>query len=165
MSDFPRGIFLTTITRTGTVEVALPPEQALELFTAKGETLWVPGWAPTYIEPPSGEPVEGGVWLTEDRAADGSAVPVIWRVQRFDRVALVAEYLRVVPGDRVVVVRIACAPWLEGGAVRTRATVSYAVTPISPAGERWLAAFDDAAYARMMGEWTRLLAAYLATRG
>ena len=62
---------MTTITRSGLVEVALPPEQALELFTAKGETLWVPGWAPLYIEPPSGEPVEGGLWLTTDTNADG----------------------------------------------------------------------------------------------
>lgn len=150
--------------RTGTVEVALPPAEALELFTARGETLWVPGWAPTYIDPPDGEPVEGGVWLTTDRNADGSTTEVIWRVQRFDRTALVAEYLRLVPGNRVVVVSIECAPWLKAGAVHTRAIVSYRVTPLSPAGEAWLAAFDDAAYSKMMGEWTRLLAAYLATR-
>jgi hypothetical protein len=153
-----------TVTRTGVVEVALPPDQALELFTARGESLWVPGWSPTYIEPTSGEPVAGGIWLTDDRNADGSSTQVIWRVQRFDRVALCAEYLRVVPGDRVVVVRIECAPWLKGGAVHTRATVSYTVTPISPVGERWLAAFDDAAYSKMMDEWTRLLAAYLERR-
>lgn len=150
-----------TVVRTGLVEVALPPEQALELFTARGETRWVPGWAPTYIDPPSGEPVVGGIWLTEDRGPDGRATQVIWRVERFDRSALVAEYLRVVPEDRVVVVTVECAPWLRGGAVHTRATVSYRVTPISPAGEAWLAAFDDAAYSRMMGEWSRLLAAHL----
>ena len=155
---------MSTVTRTGTVKVALTPEQAFELFTAPGETLWVPGWAPTYVEPADGRPVEGGIWLTEDRDADGGTTQVIWRVQRFDRSALVAEYLRVVPGNRVVVVTIGCAPWLAGGAVHTRATVTYAVTPIAPAGERWLAAFDEPAYARMMSEWTRLLAAYLAAR-
>ena len=151
------------VTRSGIVEVALPPEQALELFTARGEALWVPGWAPTYVDPPSGETVVGGIWLTEDRDADGRATQVIWRVERFDRSALVAEYLRVVPGNRVVLVTIECAPWLKGGAVHTRAKVSYRVTPISPAGEAWLAAFDDAAYGTMMGEWSRRLAAYLET--
>lgn len=155
---------MTTTIRTGSVEVALPPDQALELFTAKGETLWVPGWAPTYIDPPDGAPIEGGVWLTEDRHPDGTTTQVIWRVQRFDRTALVAEYLRVVPGDRVALVRVECAPWLKGGAVHTRAQVSYTVTPISKQGEAWLAAFDDAAFAKMMSEWQRLLAAWLERR-
>jgi hypothetical protein len=153
-----------TVTRTGTVEVALPPAQALELFTAKGEIGWAPGWRPTFVEPASGEPVAGGIWLTEDRDADGGATQVIWRVQRFDRTALEAEYLRIVPGDRVAVVSVACAPWLTGGAVHTRATVSYRVTPLSAKGERGLAAFDDAAYTTMMAEWTRLIAAHLAAR-
>ena len=68
--------------RTGTVRVALPPDEALPLFTAEGEKRWVPGWTPTWISPPDGAPVEGGVWLTRDGETE-----VIWRVQRYDRVA------------------------------------------------------------------------------
>lgn len=149
-----------SVVRTGTVAVALPPDAALELFTAPGETRWVPGWSPTYVDPPDGTPVEGGIWTTEDRHPDGTADQVIWRVQRFDRAARIAEYLRIVPGNRVVTVSVRC----DADGAGTRATISYAVTALSRAGEAWLAAFDDAAYSRMMDEWQRLLAAYLATR-
>lgn len=149
------------VSRTGVVEVALHPDQALPLFTARGETLWVPGWSPVYIEPLDGEPVAGGIWLTEDRFPDGRRVEVIWRVERYDPDARIAQYLRVVPGHRVVVVTVECAPWLQGGAVHTRATVTYAVTALSDEGQQWLAAWDQAAFDGMLKEWARLLARYL----
>ena len=144
-----------TTHRTGTVRVALPPAEALDLFTARGETLWVPGWAPRYVDPPDGEPVPGGVWLTDD-----GEVEVVWRVQRFDRAAGLAEYLRVVPRNRVALITVECAPDGDG----TLARVTYRVTPIGPDGDEWIAGFDDAAYAAMMTEWEARIGAYLAPR-
>jgi 8-oxo-dGTP diphosphatase len=143
------------VVRTGSVRVELPPEEALPLFTAKGETLWVPGWSPTYVTPRDGEPRDGGVWLTKD-----DDVEVIWRVQRYDAVARVAEYLRVVPRNRVAVVRVECEPEGDG----TRATVTYRVTPLSDAGRTWLASFGEADYEQMMREWEGLIAAWLGER-
>ena len=143
------------ILRTGTVHVALPPAEALPLFTAEGETRWVPGWSPTYVTPLEGEPREGDLWLTRD-----GDVEVIWRVQRYDPAASLAEYLRVVPGNRVAVVRVQCAPDGDG----TIATVSYRVTPLSAAGRAWIADFDEAAYQDMMLEWEQLIAASLEGR-
>jgi hypothetical protein len=139
--------------RSGSFRVPLPPSEALELFTARGESLWVPGWKPRFVDPPDGEPVPGGVWLTDD-----GDVEVIWRVERFDRAAGTAEYLRVVPGNRVALVSVRCSA--EGGG--TRVEVAYRVTPIAPAGEAWLAAFDEDEYAEMMREWERLVAVHLA---
>ena len=141
--------------RSGSFRVALPPAEALDLFTARGETLWVPGWKPRYVDPPDGEPVPGGIWLTDDGDA-----PVVWRVERFDRAAGLAEYLRVVPGSRVALVTVRCSA--DGAGCRV--DVTYRVTPISPAGDAWLAAFDEAAYAEMMREWESLVAAHLAGR-
>jgi ribosomal protein S18 acetylase RimI-like enzyme len=139
-------------TRTGALRVALPADAALPLFTAAGETRWVPGWTPAYVSPPDGSPVEGGIFLTRDGDQE-----VIWRVQRYDPAARVAEYLRIVPGDRVVAVTVACEP--EGAG--TRATVTYRVTPLSAAGRAWLAAFGEGAFAAMLREWERLIAAHL----
>lgn len=155
---------MSTVTRTGTVEVVLPSAAALDLFTAPGEALWVPGWTPQYIDPPDGAVVVGGIWTTEDKSDDGTVSEVIWRVQRFDRAAGIAEYLRIVPGNRISLVAVHCVPHPTKGAAHTQATVSYTITPLAPAGKRWLAAFDDAAYAKMMSEWQRLLAAYLRDR-
>jgi hypothetical protein len=155
---------MASVMRAGEVTVALPPEAALELFTARGEARWVPGWAPRFVAPADGRPVVGGLWLTTDRDAAGREVEVVWRVERFDPRAGIAEYLRVVPGDRVALVRIACAPLPAGPAIHTRVAVSYQVTPLSPKGEAWLAEFDDAGFAAMMAEWQRLLDAHLAAR-
>jgi hypothetical protein len=141
------------VVRTGTVRVALPPDRALDLFTAEGEIGWAPGWKPRYVTPPDGQPVVGGVWLTGEPPEE-----VVWRVQRFDRAGRQAEYLRITPGNRVVVVQVGCAP--DGGG--TLATVTYRVVALSPAGRTWLDAFTPEAYEEMMREWERLIAAHLA---
>jgi hypothetical protein len=131
----------------------LPPDQALELFTAAGEIAWAPGWRPRYVTPPDGAPVVGGIWLTDDK--DGTEV--IWRVQRFDRGSREAEYLRISPGNRVVTVYVKCEP--DGA--HTRAIVTYRAVAISDAGRAWLDTFTAEAHAEMMSEWQRLIAAYL----
>jgi hypothetical protein len=136
------------VLRTGTVEVHLPPEQALDLFTAEGERRWVPDWQPRHVTPPDGAPVEGGIFLTRDDDTE-----VIWRVQRFDRSAGLAEYLRVVPGNRVAVVTVRCTP----AGASTRAVVSYRITPLSAAGRDYAAGLDEAAYAAMMRTWQTLI--------
>jgi hypothetical protein len=143
------------VARTGAVRVALPPEQALDLFTAPGEVHWAPGWEPRYVSPQDGAPAPGGIWLTSE---DGQEV--IWRVERFDRSAGEAEYLRITPGNRVVTVHVHCAP--DGS--HTLATVTYRVIALSPAGQEWLAEFTAERYAKTMKEWERLIAAHVATR-
>jgi hypothetical protein len=140
------------VVRQGHVRVALSPDRALDLFTAEGEIHWAPGWKPRYVTPPDGTPVVGGLWLTGEPPEE-----VIWRVQRFDRSARQAEYLRISPGNRVVVVQVSCAP--DG--TNTLATVTYRVVALSDAGRVWLEGFTAESYAEMMREWERLIAARL----
>ena len=140
------------VEHVGVVDVALPADAALALFTAEGERAWAPGWDPRHVTPADGTPVEGGIWLTMDGDTE-----VIWHVQRFDREAGVAEYLRVMPGHRIAVITVRCEP--NGAA--TRATVSYRITPLSEVGRAWLEQFDDAAYAAMMQEWQQRIAELL----
>lgn len=143
------------IVRTGEFRVALPPERALDLFTARGEVAWAPGWNPRYVTPPDGAPVPGGIWLTEQ---DGQEV--IWRVQRFDRQAREAEYLRVTPGNRVVTVEVRCSAEAD----HTLVSVSYRGVALSEAGRRWQEGFTAEAYAAMMKEWEGQIAALVAGR-
>jgi hypothetical protein len=41
----------TTVRRATEIMVALPPEQAVALFTPEGERRWADGWDPHYPEP------------------------------------------------------------------------------------------------------------------
>ena len=140
------------VVRTGTVRVALPADQALDLFTAEGEIAWAPGWKPRYVTPPDGRPVAGGLWLTGEGSDE-----VLWRVQRFDRAAREAEYLRISAGNRVVTVHVRCVADPDD-ASQTVAAVTYRVVPLSDAGREWLSAFTEETYAGMMREWERLIA-------
>lgn len=143
------------VVRSGRVRVAAPPNAALELFTARGEVGWAPGWEPRFVSPPDGAPVAGGVWLT---AADGK--DVIWRVQRFDRAAREAEYLRITPGERLVVVAVRIA----ADGADSVALVTYRGFALSDAGRSWRDGFSAEAYAGMLREWERLIAAHLSAR-
>lgn len=152
MSSDPHAPLPNETVRTGTVRVALPADQALDLFTAEGEIAWAPGWKPRYVTPPDGRPVPGGIWLTGEGADE-----VLWRVERFDRALREAEYLRISPGNRVVIVQVRCVADPDD-AGQTLAAVTYRVVPLSDAGRGWLAAFTEETYAGMMREWERLIA-------
>lgn len=144
------------VVRAGSLRVALPPEQAFELFTAAGEVHWAPGWRPRYVTPPDGSPVPGGIWLTGEGRDE-----VIWRVERFDRTSHHAEYLRVTPASRVAVVQVRC----EADGAHSLVSVTYRVIALTDDGRRWLEGFTAESYAGMMREWEGLIAGYLASAG
>ncbi|HET6763341.1 MAG TPA: SRPBCC family protein [Longimicrobiaceae bacterium] len=135
--------------------MSLPPEDAMPLFTPEGERAWVPGWNPVHRHPADGTLVAGGVFVT---AAAGEP-ETVWMVVHHDAQALEVDYARVTPGIRTGIVRVACAPDADGGAV---ATVTYAMTALSPAGNEMLARFTEEHFAAMMAEWEQAIARHLA---
>jgi hypothetical protein len=131
-----------SIVRSGTLHVDLPPEQALMLFTAPGEKLWVDEWDPVIL---SGDGLEkGSVFVTEAHEK------TIWLVIEFDPEALHARYARVAPESRAGTVDVHLAADEGGGSL---VTVTYELTGLTAKGNRMLEAMDDAAYARMMRDW------------
>ena len=52
-----------TIERTSSFEIPMTPSEALPLFTAPEEILWVPGWNPNILNGNGFE--QGTVWLTQ----------------------------------------------------------------------------------------------------
>ena len=142
------------VERTGTVAVALPPVEAFPLFTPEGERAWVRGWNPVHRHPADGALVAGGVFVT--RAHDEPET--VWMVVDLDRQALAVTYARVTPGIRAGTVRVRCAARDGGGTV---ATVTYAMTALSPAGNEMLARFTDGHFAAMMAEWEQAIVAHL----
>jgi hypothetical protein len=138
-----------SVTHRGSLHVAAAPEHALQLFTAPGERLWIEGWDP--VIPGGGDGRgKGAVWITEvggDKA--------YWVVVDYDADALRARYVRVDPVTHAGTVAVFARP---DGAGATEVEVTYQLTALTEAGNRELAAFDRAAFNRMLAGWERAIA-------
>lgn len=143
-SHFTSRFQASTVTLTGAVRVAAPPDSAFFLFTAPGEKLWVPDWDPVALG--GGEGLDrGDVWITTH-----GAETTIWLVVDFDRAAHRARYARLTPGSRVGTVEVSVGNDGEGGSL---AKVTYRLTALNEDGNRELAKFDKESFAGMMKEW------------
>ena len=123
----------------GTVDVPLPPDQALPLFTPDGEREWVPGWDPRF---PAGEDTSPGtVFLTHEATH--------WVIA--DRTPDSMRYARITPGVHAGTVEVRCEPLGDA----TRAHVTYDLTALGdPATvDRFAADFPS-----MLEDWQRLIA-------
>jgi catechol 2,3-dioxygenase-like lactoylglutathione lyase family enzyme len=131
--------------------VALPPEQAIELFTPEGERKWSEGWNPVYPRPerPEGP---GAVFVTSH---DGHTTT--WTM--VDHTARCVRYARVTPGVAAGTVTVALEADGAGG---SRAQVTYDPTSLSADGDVRLAEFDRA-YDADVGEWETAIAEALAS--
>jgi hypothetical protein len=139
----------TRALQSHTIEIALPIERCFPLFTPKGETLWVPDWAPEYIYPPSGETEQGMVFIT----GHGGEI-TLWTLVDYQPENHYARYSRVTPGSRSTLVEVQCA---ASGSDRTTVTVSYTLTGLSEAGNQAISAFCGAPYIEMIEEWRTLI--------
>lgn len=146
------------VTRTHTIEVALPLAEAMALFTPLGETWWLPGWQPTFIHPASGETREGGVFTTKAPDDPGST---LWTVALWQPQQGRARYARVTPGSRSALVDVAARPI---GPRTTAVTVSYTVTALADHGDAWLARFTPEAFRDDLEKWAGLIREYLKAR-
>ena len=139
------------VTVTGERRVAAPPAQALHYFTPEGERLYEPGWDPESLFPADGALVEGLVFRTRHGGEE-----TLWLVSRCQPESGAMDYVRVVPGSRMGTVSVRLAAHGPG----TRVTVTYALTALSPAGERALDAFA-AQFGDMLRQWEAAIAALL----
>ena len=128
---------------SGTVEVPLPPDRALALFTPAGERGWVPGWDPEF---PSGEAASPGTTFTTHGGR------TFWVIA--DATEDSMRYARITPGVHAGTVEVRCEPAGDG----TRAHVTYDLTGLADADAVDRFAADVPA---MLTEWERLIAASL----
>ncbi|MBB4742983.1 hypothetical protein BJY16_006442 [Actinoplanes octamycinicus] len=136
---------------TGKLTVARPPEQAFELFTARGEERWVPGWQPRFPAPAPDDSAPGTVFET---SADGRTTT--WVVA--DRTpGRRVRYARVLPGVTAGTVTVELA---EGAGGHSDVTVTYELTALTAAAEPELREFA-AGYAGMLRHWSDAIAAAL----
>jgi hypothetical protein len=132
---------LNTMRRTAAFTIAIPPEEAITLFTPEGERLWAEGWNPTYRAPErTDEP--GAVFVTSHGAHETTWVLV-------DRRVASVQYARVTAGFAAGTVAVDLT---DGEPGATRASVTYDLTALSDAGGAWLQAFD-ARYDHEIAGW------------
>lgn len=135
------------------IPIAAPADVAFMFFTPAGERLWVDGWDPCYIHPPTGE-TRAGMVFTTGRGNDFT----IWQLADFDRTTRRARYVRTTPALRTGFVEVRCLP-LDSG--NCEAVIGYDLTALSPEGERSLDAYEGRAYAAMIDGWAKAIGARL----
>lgn len=128
-------------------------DRVFPLFTPIGERVWAPGWSPRFLHPEDGRACEGMTFTTGDGEETTFWSLVMWRPQDHR-----VRYARLTPATRLALVDVACRAVSQGA---TEARVSYRFTATSPAGQAWVAAMTDDAFAAMTGEWKRLIDAWL----
>lgn len=133
----------------GRIIVPLPPDETFVLFTPRGEEQWVEGWRPRFPVPTEDDTAPGTVFET---SADGEHTT--WLV--LDREAgRSVSYARMTPGSRAGTVSVALG---DVGDRRSAVEVTYAMTALSPAGDRQLKAFADG-YSDFLKSWESAISA------
>jgi hypothetical protein len=142
-----------TVRRATGITVALPPEQAVALFTPEGERRWADGWDPHYPEPHRCEG-PGAVFTTGHGGHQTTWIMV-------DHGPGGVRYARVTDGMTAGTVAVDVVGSRERS---TQVRVTYDLTALTPAGETWLESFD-ADYDAAIGDWAAEIAAALARPG
>lgn len=135
------------------IHVALPAEEAFQLFTPRGEREWAPGWDPTFPAPSSDDSEPGTVFETEAHGQRGT-----WLVT--DRIwGRHIAYAQVIPGQRAGRITVTLDATDRGSEVE----VVYELTALSEAGAHHLQQFAEG-YAEYLQSWQDAIAACLEKR-
>jgi len=146
-NDFS-GFDALTIARTGSFELDMTPDEALPLFTAPGEKLWISIWDPAILH---GDGYEKGTAFVTTNHGHTS----YWLVTDYDTEAKHAQYVRVTPESNIGTVDVSIISNGNGG---TTVNVAYQLTGLSLAGNSDLEeSFSESNYAEMMEEWQTMI--------
>ena len=135
------------------IHVALPAEEAFQLFTPRGECEWAHGWNPSFPVPTVDDSEPGTVFETDARGHRGT-----WLVTDRAPGKRIA-YAQVIPGERAGSITVT----LEATENGTDVEVVYELTPLSDAGAQHLKEFTDG-YGDYLRSWQDAIAACLKNR-
>ena len=137
------------VDRRGVVPMALPFEEAFALFNAVGERRWVAGWDPRFVHPTEPCAGEGVVFQTTGAGTETAT----WVQTAHEPAAGTASFVYVVPDHRVAMVDVGIAHDGEG---RSRASVRYRMTSLSPDADDFVRAFGEA-FEDYMAHWAEAI--------
>lgn len=134
----------TSISRSGNFNLEMEPEKSLSLFTAPGETLWIPSWKPTIL---NGSGLEKGTVFT----TDGHGNKTYWLVLDFDPRNNHVLYSRITPESDAGTVEVSINE-AEGNS--SNIEVEYQLTGLSTAGNDFLRlAYPEGQFDQTMLDW------------
>jgi hypothetical protein len=124
-------------------------DEAIQLFTPKGEESWVPEWRPNYIWPQTGEICRDIIFET---GSGGEAT--LWACLEWQPDERCVRYLRTTPGSRIAFVEVCCRAHGTGHAI---ARVTYRYVALSDSGDELIAAMSPISFARMIDDWAAMI--------
>ena len=133
------------------------PADAFPLFEPVGEKCWAENWHPVFASPEDALLHDGSVFTVAGHGPDGTALPSVWTVSRYDPPRLI-EYRNVLPGFRATQVTVRCDP-VDGG--QTRVMVRYVYHGLSAAGDQYLATITPEAFRANIDGWGAAIRAWL----
>ena len=135
------------------IRVALPAEEAFQLFTPRGEREWAHGWDPSFPAPTDDDSAPGTVFQT-----DAHGHKATWLVTDREWGRRIA-YAQVVPDHRAGSITVTLDT-IDGG---SEVEVVYELTPLSEKGEHDLEQFAED-YGDFLRAWRDEIAACLKKR-
>lgn len=138
------------VEHNGEFSLSLPLGHVFPLFSPEGERAWVDGWDPEYLHPTHPSNAPGTVFRTRHDDEE-----TLWLVLEYEPRLAEARYGRFTPGSRLGTVLVNCH---EDGPARTRVTVRYSLTGLSPAGDAILRDLTVERYAAMLTGWQAAIA-------
>ena len=133
-----------------------PPAEVFPLLCPVREREWAPGWDCDLVYSSSGYAEDNCVFTT----AHPGEPDTVWTVTEHDPERFRVGFVTVTPGLRAG--RIAIRLEANGDGTTT-ARVTYTFTALSEAGNRFVDAFTDEAFAEKMRGWERAINHFLAT--
>lgn len=130
----PRSLAQRSESFTVTLKGAVP--QVTPLFGPVREAEWAHAWKPDFIHPAEGAQQEGTVFKVH--GADGRER--IWLLSGYDVEQGRVEYVFVAPNFTITELKINIAPAGDG---RSKATVTYRYSALSPEGNQEVAKIDS----------------------
>jgi hypothetical protein len=140
--------------RSHTQHLVGSPEGVFPLLCPVREADWIQGWDPLLVLSSSGVAEPDCVFTT-------SAAPVdaVWYVTRYEPQHGFVEMVKITPTVTACRLTIELRATTDG----CDAVVTYTHTSLGPEGDRFVASFTDAHYAKFMQDWEARINHYLRT--
>lgn len=133
------------VERTHTIVIDAPVARVFPMFTPLGETVWVEGWKPEFLNPKNGATEQFMVFRTGSGASE-----TLWTCCDWEPAKHFVRYVRVTSASRFGFVDVQAR---AAGAATTSVTVTYRYVALTAAGEAELAAFTEDAFRAMIDGW------------
>ena len=136
-----------------------PPEAVFPLLCPVLEVEWAPGWLPEMVISQSGVCEQDCIFITPPEMPS-EPESSIWIVSKYDPGNWFLEMYKIAPEHTISKLEISLTGESDN---RTMAHISYEITAIGSAGDKFIEEFTEDWYEGFMVEWEKAMNHYLDT--